>query len=132
MFPSYGVATVFVFVILLNIFYLHSPVESTGDRSEFGSCDECMISDCHTKKCQPCLDKYAGNGRSNVILCITCETQNGFEQFYTEEECTKKCKDSSKTCGCDGACYKCILKNLTNTLHSECYIPGMENYKRCE
>lgn len=46
----------------------------------------------------------------NYTTCFTCETQNDGKQFYSKEDCKCNCKDQSRTCDCDGACYKCILK----------------------
>nr|AFK66767.1 hypothetical protein [Acyrthosiphon pisum] len=58
MFLSYAAVAVFSFAILLNLFYLYSPVESSATGLLYPLCEDCLKSDCHVKSKRPCETRY--------------------------------------------------------------------------
>ncbi|NP_001233001.1 uncharacterized protein LOC100570716 [Acyrthosiphon pisum] len=132
MFLSYATVAVFAYVILLNIFYLYSPVETSGTGVNYELCDNCLASDCYANG-RPCLD--TGNS-SYPYICFTCDPEptNKFLQFYTKDDCNNGCEGVGDTmqCGCDKNCYMCVPIDFDLSLLWECEIPDIPEEPTCQ
>ncbi|CAH1733431.1 unnamed protein product [Aphis gossypii] len=108
------VPAVFAFALLLNFFFMYSPVNSDKSNADcpknefyFKSCNECMISPCYTDLKRPC---YIVDGGDTGVMCYNCAgVDDGDEMFNELEKCRKSCNQhKSKYCTCIGGCYWCI------------------------
>ncbi|XP_029345586.1 uncharacterized protein LOC115034091 [Acyrthosiphon pisum] len=95
MFLSYGTVPMFAFTILLNFFFLNSPIKSQERGTIYELCQDCLNDTCHKEKNRPCMTRYDG-----WFLCYTCEIELGDDQFYTLEECKTGCTDPERVCMC--------------------------------
>ncbi|CAI6369105.1 unnamed protein product [Macrosiphum euphorbiae] len=123
MFLSYATVPMFVFTIMLNFFFLNSPIKSTEVGMLFEKCSDCLADSCHKDKHRPCMKM-----RSGSFLCFRCEIEFGDDQYYTFDECKTGCTNSNKTCACESMCYVCISKAWLEeggTLQP-CYFPTEE------
>ncbi|XP_060881430.1 uncharacterized protein LOC132952928 [Metopolophium dirhodum] len=121
MFLSYAAVAVFTFAILLNIFYLYSPVESAANGLIYELCEDCLKSECHVKSKRPCLTRF--DPQYN-FTCYTCDPEHGNQQFYSGNDCKKGCTDPSMMCICDGSCYMCIVIQGADLSHyANCTTP---------
>ncbi|XP_003242391.1 uncharacterized protein LOC100575848 [Acyrthosiphon pisum] len=101
MFLSYATVP---FTILLNFFFLYSPIEMAINGMIYDTCQECLDDICHHDLCRPCISRSDGG-----YFCFTCDPENGNQQFYSEDECNKGCTDKKNmSCVCTDACFVCI------------------------
>jgi len=129
MFLSYAVVAVFTLAILLNIFYLYSPVESAGTGVLFELCDDCLRSECHVNRKRPCITRYDPEYN---FTCYTCDPENLNQQFYSRLECLQGCTDPSMFCVCDGSCYMCVAKQGADSFNfMDCTVPVKEEQPTC-
>ncbi|NP_001232943.1 uncharacterized protein LOC100574994 [Acyrthosiphon pisum] len=126
MFLSYATVAVFAYAILLNIFYLYSPVESGEIGGLYENCEKCKASDCFANG-RPCTDN---DDCDYPYTCFTCEISDGWEQFYSKDECNKGC-DAPSLCICDRFCYMCVPEDTDTTRFSVCYIPDNPEEQTC-
>ncbi|XP_060881540.1 uncharacterized protein LOC132953017 [Metopolophium dirhodum] len=127
MFPSYAAVAVFTFAILsIN---LYSPVESAATGLLYGSCEDCLKSECHINRKRPCITRY--DPQYN-FTCFTCDLENGNLQFYSKDECKRCCTDPLKMCVCDRSCYMCIVKQGVDlNKYMNCSVPYEEEEPTC-
>ncbi|NP_001232999.1 uncharacterized protein LOC100569946 precursor [Acyrthosiphon pisum] len=132
MFMSYATKAVFAYAVLLNIFYLYSPVESSGTGVNFEKCDDCVASDCHAGG-RPCLDSGIPE---TPYICFTCDPEptNQFLQFYSSDECNSGCEGVGDTmqCACDKNCYMCVPITFDTSQLWECEIPDTPEEPTCQ
>ncbi|XP_060881534.1 uncharacterized protein LOC132953012 [Metopolophium dirhodum] len=129
MFLSYAAVAVFTFAILLNIFYLYSPVESAANGFMYELCEECLKSECHVNRKRPCLTI---DHPQYKFTCYTCDPENLNPQFYSKLECLHGCTDPSKFCVCDGSCYMCVVKEGADLFNfMDCAVPDKEEQPTC-
>ncbi|XP_016660028.1 uncharacterized protein LOC100570128 [Acyrthosiphon pisum] len=107
MFLSYGTVAMFAFTILLNFFFLNSPVKSLETGTIYFACQDCLNDACHKDRNRPCMTRYDG-----TFLCFTCEIDYGNNQYYTFDECKTGCTNSTKICICTGMCFVCIAREF--------------------
>ncbi|CAI6367590.1 unnamed protein product [Macrosiphum euphorbiae] len=124
MFLSYATVPMFAFMVLLNFFFLYSPVESVMNGRLYDTCQKCLDDTCHKKFHRPCLFK---NG---AYFCFTCNPENGNQKFYTLTECQGQCTDPRRTCVCADACYMCAPKGARNDPGS-CRRPTIHEMNKC-
>ncbi|XP_060879423.1 uncharacterized protein LOC132951623 [Metopolophium dirhodum] len=105
MFPSYATVPVFAFVILLNFFFLNSPIESVEIGVLYTTCQDCLAGKCHNDRNRPCMTLHDGS-----YLCFTCDIELGDQQYYTLDECKTGCTDPKRVCICTSMCFVCIRK----------------------
>ncbi|CAI6368358.1 unnamed protein product [Macrosiphum euphorbiae] len=126
---SYSAVAVFAFAILLNIFYLYSPAESSEDGWLFPTCELCLKSDCHVKRKRPCFTTFDVDFN---FTCFTCDPENLNPQFYSYLECLQGCTDMLKTCVCSGACYMCVIKEGSELFDfKDCTVSVKEKKPTC-
>ncbi|CAI6369591.1 unnamed protein product [Macrosiphum euphorbiae] len=131
MFLSYAAVEVFTFAILLNIFYLYSPVESDATGLIYQGCEDCLQSECHVKRNRPCSKRVDPEYKFVLVTCHTCDPANGNEQFYSKDECNKVCPPL-KMCACDGLCYMCIIEECTDlTTFRNCTVQDQVGLEEC-
>jgi len=121
MFLSYATVPMFAFTILLNFFFLNSPIISMEVGMLFEKCEDCLADTCHKDKKRPCISMSTGR-----YLCFTCEAEFGDDQYYTFEECKTGCTNKNKTCACESMCIVCISKSWLESGGSlePCYFPS--------
>jgi hypothetical protein len=130
--PSNNVASVFIFTILLNFFYLN-PVHSehTKQLDDFSyhtytSCTECLGSACHTLGLD-CTYKSS----TKEYMCFDCGIDNiGNLKYFHEYNCVKQCKHAGSSCKCNGPCYVCV-NELTDTSGYKCDMPDKVCDQKC-
>ncbi|XP_060860155.1 uncharacterized protein LOC132937350 [Metopolophium dirhodum] len=120
MFLSYATVPMFAFMILLNFFFMYSPIESAMNGKIYDTCQKCLADTCHKKLNRPCIFRNGG------YFCFTCDPENGNQKFYSEAECKSVCKGFSKTCVCADACYVCIAKGIEKTNLGKCNMPTID------
>ncbi|CAI6368062.1 unnamed protein product [Macrosiphum euphorbiae] len=123
MFLSYSAVPLFAFTILLNFFFLYSPIESAINGMIYDTCQDCLASPCHANANRPCISRSDGG-----YFCFTCDTENGNQQFYSEDECKKGCLDPKWSCNCNDACFVCIANDaIKNASLANCDLPTKED-----
>jgi len=103
MFLSYATVPMFAFMVLLNFFFLYSPIESAIKGMIYDTCQSCLADKCHKNANRPCILRSDGG-----YFCFTCDTENGNQQFYSKDECKNGCPDPKRSCICTDACFVCI------------------------
>nr|AFK66764.1 hypothetical protein [Acyrthosiphon pisum] len=114
----------FAFMILLNFFFLYSPIESAMNGETYDTCQKCLADTCHKQYYRPCIFRNGG------FFCFTCHSNNR-SKFYTEAGCQKICTDPGRLCVCVDACYECVTKGVRTNPES-CKEPTNDELSKCK